>query len=287
MIRLAVIGDPIAHSLSPWVHGGVMKQLGISYTYEKVQVKKGELEQFLDYARTEKITGFNLTMPHKVDIIPYLDVMDDEAKLFGAVNTVKIEDGKLLGFNTDALGYVLDLESRGYSFQNSRVVILGAGGVVRTLARKAASMGAKEICICNRTKEKAAEIAEMVVSETGTPVFVRNFSLDEICEAVENCHILINGTPLGMHGVGRDFEDLSFLDAIPESALVSDLIYNPEKTSLLKRAEEKGLTTMNGMGMLIYQGILADELYLNQQLDRSGLCEKIKPSLVNALAKMK
>lgn len=283
MIKLAVIGDPIEHSLSPWVHGDVMEMLHIPYAYEKVQVRQGELQRFLDYARQEEITGFNLTMPHKVDIIPYLDEIDNEAKLFGAVNTVKIENGRLLGFNTDALGYVLDLESRGYSFQDSKVVVLGAGGVVRTLVRKAASMGAQNICICNRTKEKAWELAEAVRKENGISVSVRGLSGDEIRDAVRDCHILINGTPLGMHGVERDFDDLSFLDAMPQSALVSDLIYNPEKTQLIKGADQLGLQTMNGMGMLIYQGILADEIYLNQTLDKKNLCEKIRPDLVKAL----
>lgn len=284
MIKLAVIGDPIDHSLSPWVHGGVMDCLKIPYSYEKVQVRRGELQTFLDYAKKEKITGFNLTMPHKVDIIPYLDEIDDEAKLFGAVNTVKIENGKLLGFNTDALGYVMDLESKGYSFKNSRLVVLGSGGVVRTLVRKAAHMGALDICICNRTKEKALEIAEIVNGETGVSVSAREFSSEAIREVVSNCHILMNGTPLGMHGVERDFEDLSFLDVMPKSALVSDLVYNPEKTSLLKRAEEKGLPTMNGLGMLIYQGILADEIYLNQTLNQRELCEKIKPDVSKVLS---
>lgn len=283
MIKLAVIGDPIEHSLSPWVHGGVMENLNIPYTYEKVQVKQGELQQFLDYAIQKEITGFNLTMPHKVDVLPFLDEIDEEAERFGAVNTVKIENGKLMGYNTDAQGYVLDLESKGYSFQNSRVVILGAGGVVRTLARKAAGMGAKEICICNRTKAKAYEIADLVSAETSVSVSVQGFSVEEICDAARECNILMNGTPLGMHGVERDFGDLSFLDVVPKSALVSDLIYNPEKTKLLQRAESLGLQTMNGLGMLIYQGILADEIYLNQALNKTDLCKKITPKLIEVL----
>ncbi len=283
MIKLAVVGDPIDHSLSPWVHGGVMECLNIPYTYEKVQVRQGELKSFLEYAKKEGIAGFNLTMPHKVDIIPYLDEIDNEAQLYGAVNTVKIENGRLLGFNTDALGYVSELESRGYSFENNRIVVLGAGGVVRTLVRKAASMGAREICICNRTKENALALAETVKNETGVLVCVRGISINEISEAVKNCDVLMNGTPLGMYGVERDFEDFSFLNEMPKSALVSDLIYNPEKTRLIERAEQLGLNTMNGMGMLIYQGILADEIYLNQTLDKVNLCEKIRPNVVKAL----
>ncbi len=275
MIKLAVIGDPIEHSLSPLVHGGVMEALGIPYTYEKVRVKKGELPEFLSYGKKQGITGFNLTMPHKVDIIPYLDEMDEEARLFDSVNTVKIEDGKLLGYNTDALGYVMSLNGKGHTIQNSRVVILGAGGVVRTLALKFAKDGAKEIRICNRTAEKAKEIANSVQGKTGVSVFYDDFSLETIIKVCPDCDILVNATPLGMHGVEREFEDLSFLKSLPQSALVSDLIYNPYQTKLLASAKDLELDTINGLGMLIYQGILADEIYLEKELNREEIFEKV------------
>ncbi len=275
MIKLAVIGDPIEHSLSPLVHGGVMDELGIPYTYEKIQVKKGELPGFLSYVKEKGITGFNLTMPHKVDIIPYLDEMDEEAQLFDSVNTVKVEDGKLLGYNTDALGYVMSLKSKGYTVQNSRVVILGAGGVVRTLGLKFATEGAKEIRICNRTVEKAEEIAQSVQNRTGVPVFADDFSPKTIANIGKKCDIFVNATPLGMHGISGEFEDLSFVEVLPKSSLVSDLIYHPAKTKLLQKAEKQGLATINGLGMLIYQGILADELYLDKKLDREKIFEKV------------
>ncbi len=280
MIKLAIIGDPIEHSLSPLVHGGVMEVLGVPYAFEKVRVKQGELEKFLDYAKKEEITGFNLTMPHKMDVIPFLDEIDEEASLFGAVNTVKIENGKFLGFNTDALGYTMALESMGYSFQGSRVVILGAGGVVRTLALKAANCGAKEIHICNRTKDKAGEIALSVNQKTGVPVFAEEFSVDAIAKVGKTCDIFINGTPLGMHGVDQEFEDLSFLESLPKTALISDLIYNPSKTKLLGLAEKKGYPVLNGLGMLIYQGILADEIFLGKTLDKNKVYQKICQRMV-------
>ena len=283
MIKLAVIGDPIEHSLSPLVHGGVMEALGVAYTYEKVRVKKGELRDFLLYVKENGITGFNLTMPHKIDIIPYLDEIDEEAKLFGSVNTVKIRDGKLFGFNTDAMGYVMALESKNYFFRGSRVVVLGAGGVVRTLALKAADLGATEVRICNRTYKKAEEITKMVNDKTGVSVIADDFSLEKMTAVAKTCDIFINATPLGMHGIDRDFEDLSFLEALPASALVSDLIYNPDKTMLLRKAESLGLTTLNGLGMLIYQGILADEIYLDRTMEKKKIydfvSQKIKKEL--------
>ncbi len=276
MIKLAVIGDPISHSLSPLVHGSALEALKIPYHYEKVQVKKGEIEEFLVYARKEGIDGFNLTMPHKTDIIEYLDWIDKEAELFGSVNTVKVKDGKLFGYNTDSEGYVRALNMKGYTFKNAKIVILGAGGVVSTLALKAGDMGADEITVLNRTPEKAEAVAKYVSGKTGVTVKSGKMSVDNISEKTGNCDILINATPLGMHGVDGDYEDLSFLDSLKKTALVSDLIYNPPKTRFLKRAEELGYSTLNGLGMLIFQGLLADQIYLDMDFDLEKIYKEVE-----------
>ena len=276
MIKLAVIGDPISHSLSPIVHGSALDALKVPYHYEKVQVKKGELRKFIEYAKKDGIDGFNLTMPHKTDIIEYLDMIDKEAELFGSVNTVKIKEGRLYGCNTDAEGYVRALNMKGYTFKNAKVVILGAGGVVSTLALKAGDMGAESITILNRTENKAEAVSKYVADKTGTVVKSGKMTVDNIQGSIKNCDILINATPLGMHGVDGNFEDLSFLDALPKDALVSDLIYNPPKTSLLKRAEELKNPTLNGLGMLIFQGLLADQIYLDMTFDLEKVYKEVE-----------
>jgi len=276
MLKLAVIGDPIAHSLSPDVHGAALHALGIAHSYEKVQVKKGELSQFLSYVKEKKLDGFNLTMPHKLDIIPYLAGMDASAKRFGSVNTVKVVDGSLYGFNTDAGGYVASLKDAGCFVENSRVLILGAGGVVRTLAQELAFQGAKEIRILNRTTAKAEEIAASIDGN----LTVGSLEPDELCRSCEHCDILVQATPLGMHGVDSDFEDVSFLQHLPKSAMVTDLIYNPPKTKLLAAAEQQGLATMNGLGMLIYQALLADRIYTDTQFE-------LKPIYKTVIEKLK
>lgn len=276
MIKLAVIGDPISHSLSPLVHGSALDALKVPYHYEKVQVKKGELQEFIEYAKKEEIDGFNLTMPHKTDIIEYLDGIDKDAELFGSVNTVKIKDGKLFGFNTDAEGYVRALNMKGYTFKDAKVVILGAGGVVSTLALKAGDMGAKSITVLNRTESKAEAVSKYVTEKTGAVVISGKMTVENISENIKDCDILINATPLGMHGVDGDFEDLSFLDALSETALVSDLIYNPPKTKFLKRAEELNKPTLNGLGMLIFQGLLADQIYLDMDFDLEKIYQEVE-----------
>lgn len=274
MLKLAVIGDPIHHSLSPVVHGAALEALGIPYTYQKIQVKKGELKEFLSYAKEQGITGFNLTMPHKVDILPYLDEIEETAAQIGAVNTVKIQDGRLLGFNTDGGGYMEALRNAGYDLQGKRILILGAGGVVRTLALQAAKNGAQEIRILNRTVEKAEEICRLVQETTSA---VAESWTDEILfQRCADCDIFIQATPLGMHGVERDFEDLGFLSALPKTALVSDLIYNPPSTKLLTHAKQEGLATLNGLGMLIYQALLADRIYTDMNFDLEPVYQEIK-----------
>ena len=283
MLNLAVIGDPIAHSLSPAVHQSALSALGISHTYEKVQVKKGELVSFLAYAKEKNITGFNLTMPHKVDILPFLDEMDESAQRFQSVNTVHVVDGRLYGYNTDAGGYTEALKYAGYGFKNSRVVILGAGGVVRTLAQEAAWQGAKSICLLNRTIEKAEEICAMVKEKTDMPIMAQPMNAKTMAEACESTDILINGTPLGMHGVDADFKDFSFLQHLPKDALVSDLIYNPDTTQLLAKAQGQGLNTLNGLGMLIYQALLADRIYTGLEFEMKAVYEIVAEKVKSIL----
>lgn len=281
MIRLAVIGDPIEHSLSPMVHGACLKELGIDYEYEKVRVKKGELLEFIDYAKKNGIDGFNLTMPHKTDIIEYLDEIDAEAELLGSVNTVKIVKNRLIGYNTDGDGYFMSISKSG-GFKGKKIVILGAGGVVRTIALKGVKEGATEVAILNRTKKNAQAVADFVCAKTGEKILVGEMS--EVFDGVKECDLLINATPLGMSGTKSDFDDLSFVENLPPKTIVSDLIYNPPKTSLLKKAEEMGHIVANGLGMLIYQGFLADKIYLGMDFDLDLMYEKTEKKIKSLLA---
>ena len=283
MIKLAVIGDPIEHSLSPIVHLTALEAIGVDCDYERVCVKKGGLSNFLTYAAENGINGFNLTMPHKVDILPFLSEIDTEAKRFESVNTVKVVGNKLCGYNTDSDGYCESLKSTGRSFSGSRTVIIGAGGVVRTLALKAAYEGASSIFILNRTAEKAHETANAVKSKTSADISGGILTQAELTRLCGECDILINATPLGMSGVKSNFTDFSFLKALPKTALVSDLIYNPDRTELLTQASALGLDTLNGLGMLIYQALLADKIYTGIDFDMKKVFEitsdKVKKSI--------
>lgn len=277
---LNVIGDPIEHSKSPVVHGLVLGALGVDNDYTRVLVKKGELSEYVENAVKSGVRGFNLTMPHKVDIIPFLKEIDKDAELFGAVNTVSIKNGELYGYNTDARGFVLSLEQNGVDISGKSIVILGAGGVVSTLALKLSDMGAGEITLLNRTPEKAEAVCEKIrgLQKSGAAKGGTGLLWGETGEAAKyapKCDVLINATPLGMSGVGADYEDLSFIDRLDPRAAVIDLIYSPPKTKFLAYAEKRGHKIINGLGMLIGQAILADEIYLDKKLDISGLYTKL------------
>ena len=276
IIRLQVIGDPIGHSLSPVLHSKVLEELGRPYDYKAVQVKKGELKSYIDSAIAGGVKGFNLTMPHKTDILPFLDQIDPEAQLLGSVNTVKIEKGKLYGYNTDGRGFMKALENTGYNAKDKNIVVMGAGGVSDAVAKKLARAGAKKITVLNRTLDKAKAICNKIEYAES---ICDTLSTESLSKAAGDCHILVNCTPLGMHGTERDFDDLSFLENLPKGALVYDLIYNPEETTLLKVARQLGHKTLNGLNMLIYQGLIADEIFLDETLDFARFEEKIKNNM--------
>ncbi len=276
LIRLQVIGDPISHSLSPVLHSTVLEELGLSYDYKAVQVKKGELKPYIDSAIANGVKGFNLTMPHKIDIIPFLHSIDPEAQLLGSVNTVKIENGKLYGYNTDGRGFMKALENTGHRPEGKNIVVMGAGGVSDAVVKKLDRSGAKKIIVLNRTVDKAKAICQKI--EDAEAVF-DTLTTDSLNKAMGDCHILVNCTPLGMHGTERDFDDLSFLSNLPDGALVYDLIYNPEETNLLKKARGLGHKTLNGLNMLIFQGLIADEIFLGETLDFTRFEEKIKNNM--------
>ncbi|MDR1471934.1 MAG: shikimate dehydrogenase [Synergistaceae bacterium] len=262
----AVIGDPIAHTLSPLIHTAIFGALGVDAAYSALRVPRGALPEFAARARSSKLRGFNVTMPHKSGIIPLLDEVAPDAGACGAVNAVTIRGGKLRGFNTDMDGLLEALRAAGFGYGGKRVLILGAGGAARGAAYKAAREGASRVTILARGAERASETALLASSGEMTG--------DAMSREAARADILINATPLGMSGAGDDFPSLDFLERLPSGALVCDLVYNPSETKLLRAAKGLGLAAMNGRGMLIYQAILADELFFElRNVDRNRLYE--------------
>lgn len=271
-IKLAVTGNPIEHSLSPLVHKEICGALGVLCEYEKISVKKGEVPEFVTALKELGLGGFNVTMPHKKDIIPFLDWISDEAREYLAVNTVLIKDGKLFGYNTDSVGFELSLKLHGAYIKNSNIMILGAGGAGRTIALYAAKCGAGNITVLNRDVSKAKAICDAISVKTQCG------RLDNADKYTEDVDILVNATPLGMSG-NPEFENLDFLKGLKNDATVFDLIYEPRKTELLKTAESMGYKIVDGIDMLICQAIEADKIFLGENFD--GI--QMYKTLVNTL----
>ena len=236
MLRLCVIGDPVAHSLSPKLHGEMLEKAGIDGIYKAVTVKPEELTDFVAKAKAGVYDGFNVTMPHKETIIPLLDELAPSAQAMGAVNTVVVRNGRAVGHNTDGDGLVRSLPEL-----PRKAVVLGNGGAAKAVSRALRQSGV-EVVICAR--HPAAD--------------QRPWS--EIGEAVKDCGLLINATCLGMTGKAQ-FADLDFLRYLPEKAAVYDLVYEPQHTELLQRAEELCHPVIGGYTLLKSQAELAFAIF--------------------------
>jgi shikimate dehydrogenase len=295
-----VIGDPIAHTLSPRLHGAIFEELralgegaavaGVSYG--AARTPKDKLGDAVADMRRGSLRGMKVTIPQKNEITRFLDELNGDAAASGAVNTVVKSGEKLIGYNTDMEGLKLALEANGRSYGGAKVIVCGTGGAASGIVCKAALEGAAKIRIIGRKEDRAAEIAKtaMQAAETtkaATPAASRvtcevTFILHDFTEpnlspafeeALADTDIFINSTPLGMDGPGSDFNDFLFLDNLPKGSFVYDLVYNPRETALVKAARERGLDAENGLSMLIYQGIFSDELFFGIVTDRRALYE--------------
>lgn len=269
MKKLCVIGDPVDHSRSPPIQTFLLNHLGLDYVYLRQRVKQGALVPWLEQAKADDYVGFNATMPHKEALVPHMDWLDEDAKRFGCVNTVCIKNGQLYGYNTDGAGFFAALSSAGVPVLGKRVLLLGAGGAAKAVALKLAQEGAERVMVCNRTLSRAEELCKQNPTVL-TPADADPATLTRLAAESD---LLINGTSLGMDGVGRQFADFSFLSTLPPHAAVCDLIYAPPETELLRRARLAGHQTLNGLGMLVWQGIFALEHFIGRDVDGVALAK--------------
>ena len=270
-MNFSVIGDPIEHSLSPLIHGAVIEKLGLPHSYDAHRVAPEGLAAFVDRARTEALGGFNVTMPHKVTIMSLLDKISDSSKTYRSVNTVVNRGGVLTGYSTDSEGFARSLAYEGISFIGKNVLILGAGGVVGPLAILLAG-GATSVTILNIFPEMAQEICGIAERTIGkSNLFWGHFNEAAACAG--NADLLINATPLGMKGFAHGYENFEFLDRLPKTAAVCDVIYSPPKTRLLQESEKRGHKIMNGLGMLIFQALVGDKMYFDVDFDMDEMYE--------------
>lgn len=274
MKQLFVIGDPVAHSLSPLLHQTMIDQTGAAYRYDVRTVRPEELPAFVRWAKDGGCAGFNVTMPHKEAILPLLDEVDTTAASCGAVNTVCIREGRAIGHNTDGTGFLDSLAGQGFYPQGRTVLLLGAGGAAKAVGHALAAAGAGRVIVCARRLERAAALAAQLPG-CGEGIVLAQ---DAIQQAAAACDLLVNATPLGMAG-SPAFARLDFLQAMPPHAVVYDLVYHPRRTALLEAAARQGLRTVGGIDLLIRQAVRAFTFFTGETPDTAALYAALREPL--------
>jgi shikimate dehydrogenase len=254
----ALIGDPVEHSMSPPMHNAAYAELGLDFVYVSLRVVKERLAEAVAGLRALNVRGFNVTMPHKVAIIPMLDALDPLAEKIGAVNTVVNDNGILTGHNTDGLGVLKALQEKGVEPEGKKVVIIGAGGASRAISYVLAREGAR-LTILNRKQELdwAENIAASIHKDLGADIKAVELGPKQLEKALSGADILVHATSVGMHP-GADIS-LVPAELFKKGLTVFDVIYTPLKTKLIKEAEAAGCRTIGGVDMLVWQGVLCFE----------------------------
>lgn len=274
-----VIGDPIGHSLSPLIHTFVFKELDLPYAYETYHVPKKKLNDFVTESRKKQRPGFNVTIPHKQNIIPFLDTLDPLAQKIGAVNTVDCKHGKWTGYNTDMEGFRTALARTGWKPQKGTVVLLGAGGAARAVIYALKTFEIQEVFLFEIDFSRAEKFRNEFEPELGIHIHLGS----SLAKALENAELLVNASPVGMW---PDITKTPIADPhwIPSTCTVFDLVPNPVETRLIQDAKARGAKTIPGLSMLILQALSADEIWLNQKIPET-LYDPIFQHCINQLEK--
>lgn len=255
-LLLGVMGDPIAQSKSPLMHGAALKALGLSGAYVPLHIAPDKLGDAVQAVRTLGFRGVNVTIPHKVAVMEYLDKLDASAVDVGAVNTIVNDSGVLTGFNTDGIGYVRSLKTEAApDLSGLRILVIGAGGAARGIVSALLQEQPASILIANRNETRAHQLAERFLNK-GTAAGIR---MDEVPRVIGGMDIVINTTSVGMY---PHMEEMPIDPAwLHEGTIVSDLIYNPLHTRLLTESLQRGCIIHGGLGMFVYQGAYAFEYW--------------------------
>lgn len=254
---VGIIGDPIKHSRSPQIHNAAIAALGLDYVYVPFHVHPDNLSAAIEGFKATNVVGINVTIPHKQNVIPYLDEISREATLIGAVNTLIFRDGTISGENTDAPGFLQAMQEAGFDLPHGgSAVIIGAGGSARAIVVALALAGVETICITNRTVSKAVALATDLSEKTDASIYGIGLDDPQLPNAVGTSQLIVNTASTSMdisHPLLIDPEWLA-----PQS-IVYDIVYTPPETRLLQAAAEKGCHTIGGLGMLVHQGAIAFE----------------------------
>lgn len=273
---ICLIGNPVEHSFSPHIHNYLFKKYNQNNKYVCFNVLEENLEEALKGIKALGIQGCNVTIPHKVNVIKYLDEIDYNSVLIGSVNTIKNENGKLKGYNTDGVGFVKSIKDKGFDIKDKNILILGAGGACRSIAVELASQGVKSIEIRNRSEENAKIICNIITSNFNIEA---KYSTKKIeYKDLENKDIIINTTPIGMD---KDSENCPIDENIEvnHNMLVCDIVYNPHETRFIKWAKCNNLDVVYGIDMLINQAIQGFYIWTGIKVEESNDLKNILKGL--------
>lgn len=252
-----IFGHPVEHTFSPGMHNAAFAKIKRNACYVPFAVAPGDLERAVRAIVPLGICGLNITIPHKETIIPFLDALTEDARMIGAVNTIEVTRGKLIGHNTDGRGFLRSLrEETGFRPKGKTILMVGSGGAARAVGFNLALSGAQTILLCDIDVIKAKKLGRDIQNKTATRVRVVGPETVEKTAHIAEC--IINATPLGL----RPDDPLPVpRHVIQRGQLICDLVYNPLRTPLLKAARARGADTLPGIGMLLYQGVIAFEIW--------------------------
>jgi len=265
MYTFGLIGYPIKHSLSPWIHESFLASTDVKGSYSIIEIDPAEsFSKNMQLLKEKNLNGFNITVPFKQSIIPFLDELDEEAKRIGAVNTVVHKDGKWIGYNTDGKGYVRSLMDKYPALESEKelsLLMIGAGGAARGIYYALLAEGFTNIDITNRTLASAQELTEFKPVSANTNIK----TLKDAEETLSDYDVVIQTTSVGMKP--HEGTSIMSLDKLKASCIVSDIVYQPIKTRFLTEAESKGALLHFGHTMLLYQAQLAFEIWTNKNIE--------------------
>lgn len=279
---VGVFGHPIGHTLSPLMHNAAYAAMGLPYIYVPWHVLPEQLGSAVAAIRALQLAGVNVTIPHKTAVIPHLDEIAPAAKLMGAVNTIENREGRLIGHNTDAPGFLYSLQEQGGCDPAGRhILFLGAGGSTKPLAAQMLLAGAASVVIANRTLARAQALSQelQLLNQPGSVQAVAlDVSAAAFCSALAAADVLINTTSVGMYPHHKT-PPLVPAHLLHRQLLVCDIVYNPRKTALLTAAQQAGCRTLAGWGMLAYQGALSIEIWTGQKAPISLMLATLNEAL--------
>lgn len=250
-LLFGIVGDPVGHSLSPLMHNANIESLNLNYAYVPFHVKKENINNLISGAKALNIKGLNVTIPHKIEVIKYLDEIDPLAEKIGAVNTIKFSDGIAKGYNTDAIGAMSALKEK-VNIKNKDVLVLGAGGASRAISYALCEEDVNSITILNRHVNRGKVLAEDISNKTDYEI---DYDLQSNSDKyLKDTDIIINTTPNGMYPHIND-EPLIYAQQMDNEMCVFDIVYTPLETGILKEAKKIGATCVSGIKMFLYQGV--------------------------------